>query len=135
MQEKRTAQQTEIEQLEARIDELNHEHFERLQGLKSQYLQDKVDFQKSAHSRVQALEQTAQQEAITCLVHHSTDVKKDNRYLKRTLLSLINENKLLREQEEKFKQQNADLRRQLELDAKLSVQSRAQSRASRAAVR
>ena len=98
---------------------------EQLQELKSQYLKEKVDFQHSAYQKVKRLEQRAQQEAVTCLTHHSHQVKQDNRYLKSTLLSLINENKALQGQEEKLKAQNAELRRQLELDARLSERARA----------
>jgi len=129
IQEKRNEQQAEIASLEAQIDKMNYEHFAKLQQLKSQYLKDKVDFQQSAYVKVERLQKKAQTEAITCLTHHSHQVKADNRYLKKTLLSLINDNKALKMQEEKLTTTNAELRRQIELNARLG--SRAQSSPSK----
>lgn len=124
IQEKRDQQQAEIARLEELIERMNLDHFEQLQELKSQYLKEKVDFQHSANTKVKRLEQRAHKEAVTCLTHHSHQVKQDNRYLKTTLLALINENKSLQASEEKLESQNAELRRQLELDARLSTRAR-----------
>jgi len=130
VQKKRDEQQKEIEQLEATIEEMNKEHFDKLQALKSEYLKEKATFQDNAHVKVKKLEQKAHQEAIACLTHHSHQVKADNRYLKRTLLALINENKSLQGEEEHLTSQNAELERQIELNSQLSIRARTASRNS-----
>lgn len=129
IQETRNEQQAQIATLEAQIDKMNYDHFAKLQQLKSQYLKDKVDFQQSAYVKVERLQKKAQAEAITTLTHHSRKVKADNRYLKKTLLSLITENKGLKAQEEKLTGANAELLRQIELNARLGA--RAQSSPSK----
>jgi hypothetical protein len=93
VQAKRDEQQAEIAALEATIERMNHQHFGKLQELKAKYLKEKVEFQRSASVKVKRLEGRAQAEAVTCLTHHSHQVKADNRFLKKTLLSLINQNK------------------------------------------
>jgi hypothetical protein len=51
---KRSEQEKEISELEGEISRLQQEHFERLQDLKSKFLQEKADFQAQATLKVRS---------------------------------------------------------------------------------
>eukprot|EP00037_Helgoeca_nana_P019540 m.191089 g.191089 ORF g.191089 m.191089 type:complete len:281 (+) comp24908_c3_seq1:82-924(+) len=113
---KRSEQEKEISELEGEISRLQQEHFERLQDLKSKFLQEKADFQAQATLKVAKLEERAPHEAVACLTKTSTTVKAGNRRLRNRLLNLMAANKELRRREEQLQEENAELSRQSELD-------------------
>eukprot|EP00035_Acanthoeca_spectabilis_P035961 m.37098 g.37098 ORF g.37098 m.37098 type:complete len:282 (-) comp7647_c0_seq2:1813-2658(-) len=126
---KRSEQEKEIGELEEEIARLQQEHFEKLQDLKSKFLQEKADFQAQATRKVANLEERAPHEAVACLTKTSTTVKAGNRRLRNRLLSLMAANKELRRREEQLQEENAELNRQHELDNAIikAKQRRAQS--------
>eukprot|EP00040_Diaphanoeca_grandis_P030798 m.182822 g.182822 ORF g.182822 m.182822 type:complete len:292 (+) comp32135_c1_seq1:491-1366(+) len=119
IQKKRDDQEEEISQLEKEIELRQKQHFEELQGLKSAFLNDKLDFQQDAREQVQTLELQAEQEAVSCLMKHAVQIKSENRRLRSKLLSLMSTNKQLGKDEADIVNKNAELRRQIELNAQL----------------
>ena len=101
------------------LEQHQREHFEALQRLKSKFLAEKKDFQQSANSKVQVLQAQAEQEAVTCLTKHSSQIKNENRRLRNKLLALMSNNKQLQRGENSLQEQNDELRRQIELNAEL----------------
>lgn len=119
VEEVRSDQEKRIRDLETEIRNLQNDFHERLQARKAQFLEEKYKFESDGSKTVHNLEQRAPQEALDCLNKHSRGVKAGNRRLRNRLLDLMAANKSLREHEESLREQNADLRRQLELDAEL----------------
>lgn len=119
IQKKREEQEAEIKELEANVERLKQEHFESLQELKSSFLVEKKGIQQSGNQRVKELQSMADQEAVDILTKHSGRIKDENRRLKNKLLTLMGNNKLLLKEESTLKQQNDELRRQIELNSEL----------------
>jgi len=119
IQKKRDDQQSEISRLEAEIEMRQRQHFEELQGLKSNFLSDKLEFQDNAHVQVTTLSEQAEQEAVSCLMKHAQEIKTENKNLRTRLLALMSSNKQMGKQETDIDNQNAELRRQLELNSQL----------------
>eukprot|EP00039_Didymoeca_costata_P013630 m.210779 g.210779 ORF g.210779 m.210779 type:complete len:284 (+) comp15826_c0_seq11:47-898(+) len=119
VQEKRNEQSGTIASLEKKIDDLNVEHFQKLQDMKSRFLREKVQMHKRANDLVKSLEKAAPQEAIHSLNGHSKHVREQNSNLKKVLLAMIQENKELHAKEEWYKEKNAELQRQLEFEERL----------------
>lgn len=115
MRRRRATQVQEISDLEATLQALRNEHFEKLHSLKTQCFSERISFQRSSMVSLTQLQHGAKQEAVACLQEQSAHVHEENTDLRRELLALMASNRALREREEILKKQSRELRRQLEI--------------------
>eukprot|EP00911_Craspedida_sp_UC1_P000501 UC1_evm1s378 len=122
---KREEQSDEINALEAKIKHLKMEHAEKLQEIKSGYIDEKIRFQTEASKAVTDIETQAVSEALDCLDDHAARVRRENKALRQDLLRLFAENKVLRERETFLKRENVELVRQQDLNIDVTAEQTA----------
>eukprot|EP00128_Syssomonas_multiformis_P000764 Colp12_sorted_trinity150504_noHs@27361 len=131
---KQKEQGDEIRRLEMEVVDKKIEHSIKIEKMKAEYLEDKVNFQKMADSRVNAMQQKANEEALQCLSHNTKRVKLENKNLRAELLGLIQKTRTLLEYKDQLERQNRELQREKQLSEdmkrlRLTRQHRALSRA------
>ncbi|KAJ7329416.1 hypothetical protein JRQ81_015590 [Phrynocephalus forsythii] len=116
-------QMTRIRELEKELLAMKIQHSEQMHKVKSQFLQQKAEYEAASQQKVQALAKRAEKEAVRSLIQHTKQVKAENWQLRHELLNLIKRAQglknivcHLREQKEQlqkelqYKQSLADMR-------------------------
>jgi hypothetical protein len=91
-----------------------------------------VTLQREAHQTVSGLLSLASKEAVVSLDEHASRIKQANRDLRRRLLEIIKENKVMEEREASLLRQKKDLMRQVEMDERSPTRAAAAQASRRA---
>ncbi|XP_062507457.1 coiled-coil domain-containing protein 166-like isoform X3 [Corticium candelabrum] len=128
------AQEAAIAQLEKEVDLKRFKHSDAVQKLKSAFLNEKRTFQANADAKVADMQQKANEQATSCLRDHTQAVHEENKELRRELLSLIQEGRVLQDYKRQLEKQNRALLRdrQFVLDLK-QIRDKKQLKAIRTA--
>ncbi|PAA73490.1 hypothetical protein BOX15_Mlig001659g2 [Macrostomum lignano] len=103
-----------IKHLEKEAQNLRIQHSEQLQQLKAKFMREKREFQEESEQKVHQLSKEAYKEAITSLIDHSNTVKLQNRKLRKDLLHMIQQTRLLQEHKRKLEIQHDELLKEQE---------------------
>eukprot|EP01147_Barroeca_monosierra_P007423 gene7423-9774_t len=113
---KRQQQESVISQLKQTIHDLEEQHAREISEAKTQFLDEKLQFQREAAAAIQQLEREAATEALECIDEHTTRVKETNKALRMQLIKVFQQTKQLVQREELLRKQNTEVRRLLELN-------------------
>ncbi|XP_063164626.1 coiled-coil domain-containing protein 166 [Candoia aspera] len=87
--ELQSEQLAHIWELEKDLLAMKIHHSEQMHMVKSQFLQQKAEYEMESHQRVQALAKKAEKEAVRSLIQHTKQIKAENWRLRNELLNLI----------------------------------------------
>jgi hypothetical protein len=103
------SQLDEIAALEKEIIEVRREQTKIISELRSEFLKEKSDHKKEADARIAAIVKAANKEARECLTENTMKIKMTNQGLRKELLELIENSKILNEQKQKLEKQKGEL--------------------------
>ncbi|ESO82029.1 hypothetical protein LOTGIDRAFT_135547, partial [Lottia gigantea] len=107
-----TEQLNKIKELEREVMQMRVKHSEKIQDLKSRFLDEKRQYEEDSTTRIQTLEKKANKEAVQCLTDHTDSIKTENRRLRRELLKLIQKTRALSEHNVELENQRKELLRE-----------------------
>ncbi|XP_048338626.1 coiled-coil domain-containing protein 166 [Sphaerodactylus townsendi] len=105
-------QLTRIRELEKELLAMKIQHSEQMHKVKSQFLQQKADYEMASQQKVQALAKLAEKEAVRSLIQHTKQVKAENWRLRHELLNLIKRAEVLKDFMAQLKEQQQQLLRE-----------------------
>ncbi|XP_044286856.1 coiled-coil domain-containing protein 166-like [Varanus komodoensis] len=112
--ELQSEQLTRIRELEKELLAMKIQHSEQMHKVKSQFLQQKAEYEIKSQQEVQALAKRAEKEAVRSLIQHTKQVKAENVRLRNELLNLIKRAQGLKGIVQQLREQKEQLLRELQ---------------------
>ncbi|XP_054841930.1 coiled-coil domain-containing protein 166 [Eublepharis macularius] len=103
---------TRIRELEKELLAMRIQHSEQMHKVKSQFLQQKAEYEMESQQKVQALAKLAEKEAVRSLIQHTKQVKAENWRLRHELLNLIRRAEVLKDFMGQLREQQQQLLRE-----------------------
>nr|XP_020659410.1 coiled-coil domain-containing protein 166-like [Pogona vitticeps] len=107
-------QLTRIRELEKELLAMKIHHSEQMHKVKSQFLQQKAEYEMASQQKVQALAKRAEKEAVRSLIQHTKQVKAENWQLRNELLNLTKRAQGLKSIVHQLSEQKEQLLRELQ---------------------
>ncbi|XP_077207343.1 coiled-coil domain-containing protein 166 [Paroedura picta] len=105
-------QLSRIRELEKELLAMKIQHSEQMHKVKSQFLQQKAEYEMESQQKVQALAKLAEKEAVRSLIQHTKQVKAENWRLRHELLNLIKRAEVLKDFMIQLREQQQQLLRE-----------------------
>ncbi|KAL8181382.1 UNVERIFIED_CONTAM: hypothetical protein K2H54_000243 [Gekko kuhli] len=105
-------QLSRIRELEKELLAMKIQHSEQMHKVKSQFLQQKADYEMESQQKVQSLAKLAEKEAVRSLIQHTKQVKAENWRLRHELLNLIKRAEVLKDFMTQLREQQQQLLRE-----------------------
>ncbi|XP_007444987.1 coiled-coil domain-containing protein 166-like [Python bivittatus] len=112
--ELQSEQLAHIRELEKVLLVMKIHHSEQMHKVKSQFLQQKAEYEMESQQRVQALAKKAEKEAVRSLIQHTKQIKAENWRLRNELMNLIKRAQGLKAIVHQLQEQNEQLLRELQ---------------------
>ena len=117
-------QLTRIRELEKELLAMKIHHSEQMHKVKSQFLQQKAEYEMASQQKVQALAKRAEKEAVRSLIQHTKQVKAENWQLRNELLNLTKRAQGLKSIVHQLSEQKEQLLRELQYQENLAQMRR-----------
>jgi len=105
-------QESEIARLEKEVMDMRAKHSEAVRNLKAKFIDEKCSFQKTSDEKLSKLTKEANLEARQCLQDHTWRIKEENRTLRKELLGLIQQTRVLYQHKLQLEEQHKILSRE-----------------------
>eukprot|EP00795_Rhopilema_esculentum_P009033 gene9033-16676_t len=112
-------QESEIARLEKEVHDMRATHSDAVQKLKAKFIAEKCAFQKTSDEKINKLTKEANLEARQCLQDHTWRIKDENRALRKELLGLIQDTRVLYQHKKQLEEQHKILSREKQYADKL----------------
>lgn len=99
----------EIKELETEISKVRQEQAMLINGLRSDFFQEKSDHKRTTEQRIAKIVKVANREAKDCLNKNTVMIKRENQKLRAMLFGLIEQTKAIQDNKEKLERQKGDL--------------------------